>query len=53
VRWELDWLETRASMTPDAAAIGEAESDQVWTFKEVNARAKAIAVLSETGTTQC
>jgi fatty-acyl-CoA synthase len=44
VRWELDWLGTRASMTPDAAAIGEAESDQVWTFKEVNDRAKAIAV---------
>ncbi|MEH7884499.1 long-chain fatty acid--CoA ligase [Bacillus sp. JJ1609] len=50
MRWELDWLETRARMTPAAQAIGDAESDHAWTFREVNDRAKAIAMwLQEKG----
>ena len=44
MRWELDWLKTRAAMTPDAAAIADAECDHAWTYKEVNDRATAIAV---------
>jgi fatty-acyl-CoA synthase len=43
VRWELDWLESRARLTPDAAAIADAGTDQEWSFREVNERAKAIA----------
>ncbi|WP_079508014.1 class I adenylate-forming enzyme family protein [Mesobacillus jeotgali] len=44
MRWELDWLESRASLTPGAAAIADAGTDQEWSYSEVNARAKAIAV---------
>jgi fatty-acyl-CoA synthase len=44
VRWELDWLESRASLTPGAAAIVDAGIDQEWSYSEVNERAKAIAV---------
>jgi fatty-acyl-CoA synthase len=43
VRWELDWLDTRARMTPGAAAIGDEDTEHAWTFREVNDRAKAIA----------
>lgn len=43
MRWELDWLDTRAKMTPAAAAIGDEDSDHAWTYEEVNDRAKAIA----------
>lgn len=50
MRWELDWLETRARMTPAAAAIGDAESDHAWTYSQANDRAKAIALwLQEKG----
>ena len=50
MRWELDWLESRAGLTPDAAAIADAGTDQEWSFREVNDRAKAIAVwLGEKG----
>ncbi|MCM3662956.1 long-chain fatty acid--CoA ligase [Mesobacillus subterraneus] len=50
VRCELDWLESRARLTPEAAAIADAESNQAWTYKEVNDRAKAIAIwLQEEG----
>ncbi|WP_226675846.1 acyl-CoA synthetase [Mesobacillus jeotgali] len=43
MRWELDWLETRASLTPEAAAIADAGTGQEWSYREVNDRAKAIA----------
>ncbi|RSD29325.1 class I adenylate-forming enzyme family protein [Mesobacillus subterraneus] len=50
MRWELDWLESRAGLTPEAAAIADAGTDQVWSYREVNDRAKAIAVwLGEKG----
>ncbi|GAE45819.1 AMP-binding protein [Mesobacillus boroniphilus] len=43
MRWELDWLEARASLTPEAAAIVDAGTGQNWSYREVNDRAKAIA----------
>lgn len=50
MRWELDWLESRAGLTPDAAAIADAGTDQEWSFREVNDRAIAIAAwLGEKG----
>ncbi|WLR53913.1 long-chain fatty acid--CoA ligase [Mesobacillus subterraneus] len=50
MRWELDWLESRAGLTPDATAIADAETGQEWSYREVNDRAKAIAVwLGEKG----
>ncbi|MBS8263001.1 long-chain fatty acid--CoA ligase [Mesobacillus boroniphilus] len=48
MRWELDWLEARASLTPKAAAIVDAETDQGWSYSEVNDRAKAIAAWLKT-----
>ncbi|WP_286181031.1 long-chain fatty acid--CoA ligase [Bacillus sp. ISL-37] len=48
VRWELDWLEKRASLTPKAAAIIDAGTGQDWSYREVNDRAKAIAAWLET-----
>ena len=47
MRWELDWLEARASLTPKAAAIVDAGTGQGWSYTELNDRAKAIAVLLE------
>ncbi|MGV2940738.1 class I adenylate-forming enzyme family protein [Mesobacillus sp. LC4] len=50
MRWELDWLGSRAGLTPDAVAVADAGTDQEWSYREVNDRAKAIAVwLSEKG----
>lgn len=50
MRWELDWLGSRAGLTPDAVAIADAGTDQEWSYREVNDRAKAIAVwLGEKG----
>lgn len=44
MRWELDWLDSRARLTPEAAAIGDAGTDQEWSYREINERARAIAV---------
>ncbi|MEW8969520.1 MAG: long-chain fatty acid--CoA ligase [Mesobacillus sp.] len=50
MRWELDWLESRAGLTPDAVAIADAGTAQEWSYREINDRAKAIAVwLGEKG----
>jgi fatty-acyl-CoA synthase len=50
VRWELDWLETRAEMTPAATAIRDADSECIWTYQDISNRAKAVAMwLTEKG----
>ncbi|KIY21216.1 class I adenylate-forming enzyme family protein [Mesobacillus subterraneus] len=50
MRWELDWFESRARLTPNAAAIADASTGQEWSFREVNERAKAVAAwLQEKG----
>lgn len=36
VRWELDWLANKASLTSNAVAIIDAEQKREWTFAEFN-----------------
>jgi fatty-acyl-CoA synthase len=48
VRWELDWLDARACLTPEAAAIVDAGTNKGWSYREVNDRAKTIAAWLET-----
>ncbi|MFB6465266.1 class I adenylate-forming enzyme family protein [Cytobacillus sp. Hz8] len=43
VRWELDWIENRARLTPDREAIIDAEQERHWSFFEVNRRSIAAA----------
>jgi fatty-acyl-CoA synthase len=43
VRWELDWLENRARLSPNKAAVIEEETNTVWTYKQLNERAIAMA----------
>ncbi|PLS01157.1 AMP-binding protein [Neobacillus cucumis] len=43
MRWELDWLEHRARLTPSKNAIIDEETNKSWTFEELDKRASAIA----------
>jgi fatty-acyl-CoA synthase len=43
VRWELDWLENRARITPTSIAIIDAEKKINWNYKQLNNRAISIA----------
>lgn len=43
MRWELDWLDNRARLSPEKDAIIDEKTNQAWTFKEVNTRAKSVA----------
>ncbi|MCQ6275243.1 long-chain fatty acid--CoA ligase [Bacillus sp. V3B] len=43
MRWELDWIENRARLTPTAEAIVDVEQKRSWTFSEVNKRSMATA----------
>lgn len=43
VRWELDWLENRARLTPDSEAIIDAEKRKSWSFAELNNLCAATA----------
>jgi fatty-acyl-CoA synthase len=43
VRWELDWLENRARITPEKIAVIDAESTATWSFGQINERAKSTA----------
>ena len=47
VRLELDWVESRARLTPDAEAIVDVEQARSWTFAELNKRSKAAVQLAE------
>ncbi|ALC92321.1 long-chain fatty acid--CoA ligase [Bacillus sp. FJAT-18017] len=50
MRCELDWLESRARLTPLATAVVDAEADRSWSFEQLNTRARALACwLSEQG----
>lgn len=47
---EVQWLEHRARLTPEAEAIVDAESGKTWTYNELNQRSAALASwLSEQG----
>jgi fatty-acyl-CoA synthase len=43
VRWELDWLENRARITPHLQAVIDAETNKKWSYKQINDRAVSIA----------
>ncbi|MCM3765995.1 long-chain fatty acid--CoA ligase [Neobacillus niacini] len=43
MRWELDWLENRARLSPNKAAVIEEETNTVWTYTQLNGRAKTLA----------
>lgn len=43
MEWELDWLKNRARLTPNNLAVIDAESEQGWTYEQLNERANALA----------
>ncbi|WP_284036214.1 long-chain fatty acid--CoA ligase [Neobacillus sp. 114] len=43
MRWELDWLENRARLSPNKAAIIDDKTKETWTYEELNARASNTA----------
>ncbi|MFE8700297.1 long-chain fatty acid--CoA ligase [Cytobacillus sp. FJAT-54145] len=43
MRWELDWIENRARLTPNAEAIIDAELNTSWTYLDINNRCTATA----------
>ncbi|HEY4550558.1 MAG TPA: AMP-binding protein, partial [Bacillus sp. (in: firmicutes)] len=43
MRLELDWVESRARLTPDAEAIVDVEQARSWTFAELNKRSEAAS----------
>lgn len=43
MRWELDWLENRARITPEMLAVIDAESQAKWNYGQMNERAKSMA----------
>ncbi len=43
MRWEIDWLENRARLSPKKDALIEENTNKSWTFDEMNNRAKSIA----------
>ncbi|SEM21845.1 fatty-acyl-CoA synthase [Mesobacillus persicus] len=43
MRWELDWLENRTRLSPEAVALIDAEENTTRTFAELNSRSQATA----------
>ncbi|SDM79380.1 long-chain fatty acid--CoA ligase [Bacillus sp. OK048] len=43
MRWELDWLENRARLSPNKKAIIDEDTNKVWTYGEVNKRSSSVA----------
>jgi fatty-acyl-CoA synthase len=43
VRWELDWLENRARLSPNKKAIIDEDTNKSWTFEAVNKRSSSVA----------
>ncbi|PLR97677.1 long-chain fatty acid--CoA ligase [Bacillus sp. T33-2] len=41
--WELDWLKNRARLAPEAEAIADAKTDQIWSYSQIDKRAEAVA----------
>lgn len=48
MRWELDWLENRARLTPNKNAIIDEETNIAWTYEELNNRSNSVAGWLET-----
>ncbi|MEH7009417.1 long-chain fatty acid--CoA ligase [Neobacillus niacini] len=43
MRWELDWLENRARLSPNKNAIIDEDTNMAWTYKELNKRSSSVA----------
>jgi fatty-acyl-CoA synthase len=43
VRWELDWVENRARLSPNKKAIIDEDSNKSWTYEAVNNRSSSVA----------
>jgi fatty-acyl-CoA synthase len=43
VRWELDWLENRAKLSPNKNAVILEDNTMKWTYKELNNRSSSVA----------
>ncbi|MFP7297485.1 acyl-CoA synthetase [Neobacillus niacini] len=43
MRWELDWIENRARLSPNKKAIIDEDTNKSWTFDEVNKRSSSVA----------
>jgi fatty-acyl-CoA synthase len=43
VRWELDWLENRARLSPNKHAIIAEDTNKTWTYGELNKRTSSVA----------
>ncbi|WML59351.1 long-chain fatty acid--CoA ligase [Neobacillus sp. PS2-9] len=43
MRWELDWLDNRARLSPNKIAVIDENTNKSWTYKELNERAASVA----------
>lgn len=43
MRWELDWLDNRARLSPNKIAVIDENTNKTWTYKELNNRAASVA----------
>jgi fatty-acyl-CoA synthase len=43
VRWELDWLENRARLSPNKNAVILEDNNMKWTYRELNNRSASVA----------
>nr|WP_272495662.1 long-chain fatty acid--CoA ligase [Bacillus pinisoli] len=43
----MDWIEKRSQLTPDRIAVVDAETNQRWTYQEMNQRAHTLATFLE------
>ncbi|MDQ1001095.1 fatty-acyl-CoA synthase [Neobacillus niacini] len=43
MRWELDWLENRARLTPNKNAVILEDNNMKWTYRELNNRSSSVA----------
>ncbi|MFF2446662.1 long-chain fatty acid--CoA ligase [Neobacillus sp. NPDC058068] len=43
MNWELDWLENRARLSPNKDAIIDEQTNNAWTFEQLNKRANSTA----------
>ncbi|MEH7179091.1 acyl-CoA synthetase [Neobacillus vireti] len=43
MRWELDWLDNRARLSPNKQAIIDEDTNKTWTYQEINTRASSVA----------
>ncbi|MFD1735241.1 class I adenylate-forming enzyme family protein [Bacillus salitolerans] len=43
MRWDIDWIEKRAQLTPFKSAIIDGDTQKRWSYREINQRAHSLA----------